>query len=80
MNSRALIGHSNLHQRRTFGINAIVRFGLAIGLGGSICARHHSESTSSEPLREPTVGRGQAEISNAAGRRQQCVIEVRDTG
>src|ERR1700684_4619040 len=77
-----VIGHSILRQPQSFGISAIVRFSLAIVIGAGICACSHSESTStsSEPAKNPAVGRWQAQISNPTGGRQQCVMEVRDSG
>ena len=80
MSLQAVIGHSILRQPQSFGISAIVRIGLAIVIGGGICACHHSEATSSDPPRNQAVGRWQAEISNPAGQRQRCVMEIRDTG
>jgi hypothetical protein len=79
MKSRALIGHSNLRQPRTFGIHAIVRFVVAFAIGG-ICACQHSQAMSSDPPKNQAVGRWQAEIPNSAGQRQQCVMEIRDSG
>jgi hypothetical protein len=80
MRCQAVIGHSILHQPRSFRISAIVRFGLAIAIAAGICACRHSESTPSGSSKNPAVGRWQAEISNPTGRRQQCVMEIRDAG
>jgi hypothetical protein len=80
MNRQPVIVHSILRQPRSFAISAIVRFGLAIAIGAGLGACSHSESTPSEPPKNPAVGRWQAEMSNPAGQRQQCVMEVRDSG
>ncbi len=80
MSRQVAISHSILRQPRSFRISAIGRVALAIVFFVGICACSHSESTSSGLPRNPAVGRWQAEISNPAGRRQQCVMEVRDSG
>src|ERR1700730_14804134 len=80
MRCQAVIGHSILHQPRSFRISAIVHFGLAIVIAAGICACRHSESTPSGSSKNPAVGRWQAGISTPAGGRQQCVMEVGDTG
>ncbi len=77
---QAVIGRSILSQPRSYRISAIVRFGLAIVIAAGICACRHSESAPSEPTKNSAVGRWQAEISNPTGGRQQCVMEVGDTG
>jgi uncharacterized protein (DUF2141 family) len=61
-------------------VSALVRVGLAIVIAAGIWACRHSESASSGPPKNPAVGRWQAEISNSAGQRQQCVMDVGDTG
>jgi len=61
-------------------MSEIVRFALAIVIAAGICACRHSESAASAPTKNPAVGRWQAEISNPAGQRQLCVMEVGDTG
>ena len=68
-------------------MSAIVGFALAIVIAAGICACRHSGSDAStpttstqNPTQNPAVGRWQAEISNPAGRRQQCVMEVVATG
>ncbi len=80
MSHQAVIGHSILRQPRSFTISAIARFAVAIVIATAISACRHSESTPSESSKNPAVGRWQAEISNPAGGRQQCVMEVHDTG
>jgi hypothetical protein len=80
MSRHAVIGHSILRQPRSFRISAIVRFGVAIVIGVGICACSHSESTSSEPPKNPAVGRWQAQMSNPSGGSQQCVMDIGDTG
>jgi len=83
MRHQALIGHSILPRPRSSRVSAIVRFAVAIVIAAGICACHHSGSDSSAPAapgQSPTVGRWQAEISNPAGQRQQCVMEIAATG
>jgi len=77
---RGVIGHSILRQPRSFRTGAIIRFALAIMFAGGICACQHSEHTSSQPTKNPAMGRWQADISNSAGQRQQCVMELGETG
>ena len=74
MRHHPLFGHSILRRPRSSRMGAIVRSGLAIVIGAGIGACH-SGSESSEPAKNPTVGRWQAEISN-----RQCVMEIADTG
>jgi uncharacterized protein (DUF2141 family) len=69
-----------LHRPRSSRVSAVVRFGLAIVIAAGIWACRHSESNSSEPTKNPAVGRWQAEISNPGGQRQQCVMEIGDMG
>ena len=80
MRRPAFIGHSILRRPRSFRMSAIVRFSLAIVITAGICACRHSESDPSAPTKNPAVGRWQAEISNPAGQRRQCVMEVGATG
>jgi uncharacterized protein (DUF2141 family) len=61
-------------------MSAIVRFSLAIVIAAGIWGCRHSESDTSAPAKSTTVGRWQAEISNPAGQRQRCVMEIGDTG
>jgi len=61
-------------------VSAIGRFALAIVIAAGFSACGQSESDSSAPAKNPAVVRWQAEISNPAGRRQQCVMDVGDTG
>jgi hypothetical protein len=80
MSHQAVIGHSILRQPRSFTTGAIIRFSLAIVIAACICGCSHSESPPSGPAKNPAVGRWQAEISNPTGGRQQCVMEIHDTG
>lgn len=80
MRRPAFIGHSILRRPRSFRMSEIVRFALAIVIAAGSCACRHSESTASAPTKNPAVGQWQAEISNPAGQRQQCVMEISDTG
>jgi uncharacterized protein (DUF2141 family) len=67
-------------QPRSFRIGAIARVGLAIMTVAAIGACGHSESVPTGIPKNPAAGRWQAEISNGAGKRQQCVMEVSDMG
>jgi len=60
-------------------VTALARFVVAIVIAAGISACHRSEPVSSTP-KNPAAGRWQAEISNPAGQRQRCVMEVGDTG
>jgi uncharacterized protein (DUF2141 family) len=57
-----------------------VRLVLALVVAAGICACGHSDSDSSAPPKNPAVGRWQSEMSNPAGQRQHCVMEIGDMG